>query len=85
VTVPAKAIQRGPNGSYVYVFNAENKAEMRPVKVGATEGDWTLVESGLEAGDQVVVDGQYRLQPGATVQVMKDLADSAGSEKPASR
>jgi membrane fusion protein, multidrug efflux system len=82
VTVPAKAIQRGPSGSYVYVIGAEEKAAMHPVKVGATEGDWTLVESGLEAGDRVVVDGQYRLQPGATIHVTKDLAETGDSEKP---
>jgi membrane fusion protein, multidrug efflux system len=82
VTAPAKAIQRGPNGSYVYVIDSEEKAAMRPVKVGATEADWTLVETGLEAGDEVVVDGQYRLQPGAKVQVTKDLAESGDSGKP---
>jgi multidrug efflux system membrane fusion protein len=82
VTVPAKAIQRGPNGSYVYVIDAEEKAAIRPAKLGATEGDWTLVESGLEAGERVVVDGQYRLQPGAKVHVTKDLAESGGSGKP---
>ena len=85
VTVPAKAIQRGPNGAYVYVLDAEKKADMRPVKVGATEGEWTLVESGIQAGDQVVVDGQYSLQPGATVQVTKDLAASAAPGNPATR
>lgn len=82
VTAPARAIQRGPNGSYVYVIDAEKSAAMRPVKVGATEGDWTLVEAGLEAGDRVVVDGQYRLQPGAKVDVTKDLAASAEAGKP---
>ncbi len=82
VTAPARAIQRGPNGSYVYVIGAEETAAMRPVKAGATEDDWTLVETGLEAGDRVVVDGQYRLQPGAKVQVTKDLAESADSGNP---
>jgi membrane fusion protein, multidrug efflux system len=83
VTAPARAIQRGPNGSYVYVVDAEQKAVMRPVEVGATEGDWTLVETGLAAGETVVVDGQYRLQPDAKVQVTKDLAQSSGdSGKP---
>jgi membrane fusion protein, multidrug efflux system len=54
------------------------------VKVGATEDDWTLVESGLQAGDKVVVDGQYRLQPGAKVQATKDAGESIGdSGKPA--
>ena len=55
---------------------------MRPVKAGATEDDWTLVESGLQAGDRVVVDGQYRLQPGAKVEMTKDLAGGADSGKP---
>lgn len=84
VTAPAKSIQRGPNGSYVYVIGADDKVAMRPVKVGATEDDWTLVESGLQAGDKVVVDGQYRLQPGAKVQATKDAGESIGdSGKPA--
>jgi len=81
VTAPAKAIQRGPNGSYVYVIDAEEKAVMRPVKVGATEGDMTLVETGLGAGERVVIDGQYRLQPDAKIQVTKDLAESEDSGK----
>ena len=85
VTAPAKAIQRGPNGTYVYVIGAEEEAAMHPVKVGATEGDWTLVESGLEAGDRVVVDGQYRLQPGAKVHVTKDFAESGEPGRPGDR
>ena len=84
VTAPAKSIQRGPSGSYVYVIGADDKVAMRPVKVGATEDDWTLVESGLQAGDKVVVDGQYRLQPGSKVQAAKDAGESGGdSAKPA--
>ncbi len=74
LTVPAPAVQRGPNGMYVYVLSADNKAEMRSISIGSTEDNWTLVESGLQGGDRVVVDGQYRLQPGATVEVTKDLA-----------
>jgi multidrug efflux system membrane fusion protein len=74
LTVPAPAVQRGPNGMYVYVLSADNKAEMRSISVGSTEDNWTLVESGVQGGDRVVVDGQYRLQPGATVEVTKDLA-----------
>jgi membrane fusion protein, multidrug efflux system len=85
VTAPAKSIQRGPNGSYVYVIGADDKVSMRPVKVGATEDDWTLVETGLQAGDKVVVDGQYRLQPGAKIQVSKDVVESSAPGKPAKR
>jgi membrane fusion protein, multidrug efflux system len=82
LVAPAKAIQRGPNGSYVYVIEEGDKAVMQPVKVGSTEGDWTLVENGLTANQSVVVDGQYRLQPGSKVQVTKDLAQDTGSGKP---
>ncbi len=82
LTVPAPAVQRGPNGMYVYVLGPDNKAEMRSVTIGSTEDNWTLVESGLQGGDRVVVDGQYRLQPGATVEITKDLADAdAGKAK----
>lgn len=80
VTVPASAVQRGPNGMYVYSISPDNKAEMRPVTVGSTEDNRTLVESGLQGGDRIVVDGQYRLQPGATVEITKDLA-GADSDK----
>jgi membrane fusion protein, multidrug efflux system len=81
VTVPAQAVQRGPNGMYVYLLGPDsNKAEMRPVTVGSTEDNWTLVESGLQGGDRVVVDGQYRLQPGTTVEITKTPA-SADSGK----
>ena len=80
LTVPAPAVQRGPNGMYVYVLGPDNKAEMRSVTIGSTEDNWTLVESGLQGGDRVVVDGQYRLQPGATVEITKDLADADASK-----
>jgi multidrug efflux system membrane fusion protein len=42
---------------------------MRPIKVAQTEGNLALVDEGLKPGDQVVVDGQYKLQPGAHVEV----------------
>ena len=67
VVVPSEAIQLGPDGSYVYVVGADNKAEMRPVTTGATEGGMTMVKSGLKAGEMVVTDGQYRLQPDSPV------------------
>ncbi|HEY5706861.1 MAG TPA: efflux RND transporter periplasmic adaptor subunit [Terrimicrobiaceae bacterium] len=82
VTAPAKAIQRGPNGAYVYGIGEGEKVVMRPVKVGATEDGWTLVEAGLEAGEKVVVDGQYRLQPGARVQATNGPAKSDDPRKP---
>lgn len=71
VTVPASAVQQGPNGSYVYIIGSDKKVTMRPVVVGQSDGGRDLVESGLRAGDAVVADGQYRLQPGSLVQLLQ--------------
>lgn len=67
--VPSNAVQRGPNGTYVYVINADKTAEMRPIKVVQTDSNLALIETGVKPGEQVVVDGQYKLQPGAQVQI----------------
>jgi membrane fusion protein, multidrug efflux system len=70
LVVPAAVIQRGPNGTYAYVINSDKTAEMRPVEVGQIDGGQALIDSGLQDGEQVVVDGQYKLQPGARVQII---------------
>lgn len=67
LVIPAAVVQRGPQGTFAYVVNAEQKAEVRPIKIDAGEGDTVMVTSGLTAGEQVVVDGQYQLRPGAKV------------------
>ena len=67
LVVPAAVIQRGPDGPYAFVINADQTAAIRPVKVAQIENGEALVEEGLLAGQEVVVDGQYRLQPGAKV------------------
>jgi multidrug efflux system membrane fusion protein len=69
LVVPASVVQRGPNGSYAYVITQDKTAEMRPVKVAQIDGGQALIDSGLQEGEQVVVDGQYKLQPGAPVQI----------------
>ena len=69
LVVPAAVVQRGPNGTYAYVITPDKTAEMRPVTVGQIDGGQALIESGLQEGEQVVVDGQYKLQPGSPVQV----------------
>jgi multidrug efflux system membrane fusion protein len=51
----------------VFVVKPDKTVEMRPIKVGRTEGSDTVVDSGLKAGDQVVTVGQLRLAPGARV------------------
>lgn len=67
ITVPAGAVQRGPQGTYVYVIGPDSTVEARPIRVGQLRDGIALVDAGLAAGERVVVDGQYRLQPGARV------------------
>jgi multidrug efflux system membrane fusion protein len=67
--IPSSVVQRGPQGVYAYVIKPDKTVEMRPVKVGQTEGNLTLVDEGLSPGEQVVVDGQYKLQPDAHVEL----------------
>jgi multidrug efflux system membrane fusion protein len=69
LVVPASAIQQGPDGNYVYVITADATATMRPVKVGPTEGGFSLIESGLAEREKVVVDGHYLLQPNVRVSI----------------
>ena len=64
LTVPASAVQQGQNGAYVYVVKPDSTVAMRPVKVAQISDGQALIDSGLTANEQVVVDGQYKLQAG---------------------
>ena len=69
LVVPATAVQRGPDGSYAYVVQADNTVAMKPLQLGDEAGDSTiLVTSGLAAGEKVVTEGQFRLKPGSKVE-----------------
>jgi membrane fusion protein (multidrug efflux system) len=67
ITVPQQAVSRTAEGARVVVVDAEDKAAVRPVQVGAAVGDAWLVTSGLQAGERVVVEGLQRVQPGSVV------------------
>jgi membrane fusion protein, multidrug efflux system len=67
ITVPAQTVMRGENGTYVYVINADNTVRHRAVKVGMTQDNLTIIDSGLKADEHLVVEGQYRLSDGAKV------------------
>jgi membrane fusion protein, multidrug efflux system len=69
VTVPTAAIQRGSPGTYVYALGDDGTVSVRQIKTGPTDGTTTAVESGLKAGDHVVVDGSDRLRDGIKVNV----------------
>lgn len=68
VTVPAEAVQQGPDGSFVYVLVGEG-AKPRPVKLAQTRDGLAAIAEGLAAGETVVIDGHSRLTPGAKVKV----------------
>jgi len=74
LTVAASAVQQGPNGSYVYVIAPDGSAQVRPVTVAQISDGQALIDSGLKAGETVVVDGQYKLQPGIRVSEMHGKA-----------
>jgi multidrug efflux system membrane fusion protein len=72
--VSASAVQQGPQGPYVYVINTDSTVAVRPVKVAQVSNGQALIDSGLSAGEQVVVDGQYKLQPGIHVTILHGKA-----------
>jgi multidrug efflux system membrane fusion protein len=70
LVIPAVAIQRGPQGTYVYVATATKTAEMRPVTIDLVAADRAVIGKGLAVGDQVVVEGANQLRPGGKVEVV---------------
>lgn len=69
VVVPSQAVQRGPKGLFVYVIKLDQTVEARPVEVALTQGEVTLLQSGVKPGEQVVTDGQNQLRPDSKVQL----------------
>lgn len=67
--IPASAVLRGTQGSFVYVVKSDASVSVRPVTAGATEGETVAIEEGLAAGEEVVVDGTDKLREGAKVEV----------------
>jgi multidrug efflux system membrane fusion protein len=67
VVVPSVVVQQGPDGTFAYVIDADQKAVMRPIVVDVSEGELTVVSSGLQVGESVVFDGQSQLRPGTKV------------------
>ncbi|MEO6002240.1 MAG: MdtA/MuxA family multidrug efflux RND transporter periplasmic adaptor subunit [Opitutus sp.] len=72
VVIPAAAVQFGSRGTYVYVIDAENKANVRDLVLGPTDGTLQAVTKGLKAGEAVVLEGLDRLREGRTVIIAND-------------
>ena len=80
VVVPSAAIQRGPNGLFIWTVTGKDVADPRPIETGSTYDNLTIVTSGLAGGERIVTDGQYKLQRNATVTyTAPPMAGSAGN------
>ena len=79
VVVPSGAVQRGPNGLFIWTVTANNLAEPRPIEAGPIYQDLTVVTSGLNGGERIVTDGQYKLQRNAPVAVSTPPTATSGS------
>ena len=74
LTVQASAVQQGQQGAFTYVINPDNTVAVRPVKVAQINRGQALIDAGLAANEQVVVDGQYKLQAGSHVTILHGKA-----------
>jgi multidrug efflux system membrane fusion protein len=80
VTILPTAVQRGPQGLYAWVIKPDHTAEQRPVEAVPIDSDTTIVTKGLTVGEQVVVNGQYRLQAGTRVESKTNEASGKTDE-----
>ena len=91
LAIPAPAVQRGPQGTFVYIVMPDQTAALRPVEVETVQDQWAVIEKGIQDGDQVVVEGQNQLKPGAKVALRSSVTGQASgasdarppSERPA--
>lgn len=80
LVIPAPAVQRGPQGSYVFVVKQDRTVEMRPVKIAAIEADQALVDGGLDENETVVTDGVAKLAQGSRITTGSEDGDGGWGE-----
>ena len=78
LVVPASTLQRGPEGTFVYVIGPDQTVTVRPVQAVSPAGDLAVVDKGLQEGEIVVADGQNQLRPGSKVSVREPAKEGAG-------
>ena len=78
IVIPPAAVQHGPHGLFAWVVKKDNTVEPRPIQTGATTGDSTIILSGIEDGDRVVTDGQYKLDTNTPVTVAPARTATSG-------
>jgi membrane fusion protein, multidrug efflux system len=80
IAVPTTVVQRGPQGLFAWIVNADNVAEPRRIELGRASGDLTVINTGLAEGDRVVTDGQYKLQANARVTIIPTVAQAEAAK-----
>jgi multidrug efflux system membrane fusion protein len=80
--VPETALQRGTQGTFVYVVKDDKTVETRPVTVGVTEGSEASIDQGVNPGEIVVTDGTEGLRPGSTVTIREKRPPAPAATKP---
>lgn len=84
IVIPTSALQRGPQGVFVYVVAPNSTAVVHPVEVTLSQGEIAVVSKGVSVGDAVVVEGQAQLRPDAKVAAKPANAQATASTGPAS-
>jgi len=88
IVVPQRAVMESPKGKYVYIVDAESNSQIRPIEAGNWTGDGWIINSGIQPGDRVVVEGVVKLSlmpPGVPVQVSDGAPPADGKSAPAAK
>jgi multidrug efflux system membrane fusion protein len=80
VAVPITVVQQGPSGPYAFVVGPNRTVQKRTIRVGLTNKAMAVIETGLDAGETVVTDGQYRIKAGSRVEFVGDPDNAPGSK-----
>ena len=78
IAVPVTAVQYGPDGPYAFIVGPDRKVQKRAIKTGVINKKSAVIADGLQPGDLVVTDGQYRIEAGTTVEVLANAAGAPG-------
>ena len=80
--MPAAALQFGASGTFAYLVDGEDKVQLTPISIGASDGQLSVVEQGLKPGDRLVLEGTDRLRSGNQVEVIDDKPVAVQGELP---
>jgi multidrug efflux system membrane fusion protein len=78
IAVPVTAVQHGPDGPYAFIVGPDRKVQKRPIKTGVVNKKSAVIADGLQPGELVVTEGQYRIEAGSLVEVLANPAGAPG-------